>query len=1011
MEIKKKQNMKHFLSLVLALCLSMVASAQKITVSGTIVDNQGEPLPGATVVIMNPDSTQVTGQQTRADGTFSIGSIKAGDYLLRASFVGYKTVFQPLSLNKKNRSVLLGEIALQDNARLLKEAEVTARVAQVEMKADTFVYNSDAFRIPEGSNFEALLKKFPGAEITEEGTLKINGKEVKKILVNEKEFFGGDAQMTLKNLPAKMVSKVKAYDRQSDYTRVTGIDDGEEETVLDLTVKKGMTEGWNLNLDVAYGTEKRYAERINLTRFTDNSNFAVFGSANNVGDRGFGGWGRGSNGLTAIKNPGLSFAWQNDKKQNEAGRFEIGGNVRYRHESTDVGSRTNSESFLTSSASQFVNSLSQSYGSNSQVNSDFRVEWQPDSMTNIIFRPAYSYSKNRNQSTSRSVTFNDSPYDAGMEDPLSEYLSEVSVSGGSSEGGSSLQYQSILVNDNNRNNRSENSSYNINGSLQVNRRLGKAGRNVTLDLGGATGKSQGENYSRSLVHFFQDSQRPYTFTNQYTDSPSKNWNWRARLSYSEPLFKGANLQFSYQFQRRYTDSDRSMYSIDSLLYKKNQYPSFAGLTDEELIQQLVLGYKPSASLLEELRNIENSQYATYNEYNHDASVMFRYQFGDFNLNAGVSFQPQTTHMDYQKHRLDTTVTRHVFNWAPRVDLRWKISNTSQLRVRYNAWMSQPSMTQLLDVVDTSDPLNVSHGNPGLKPSWNNRFNMFYNNYIVDKQMGWFFNIRFNNTLNSISSRTVYDMTTGKRETTPDNINGNWNAGAFAMFNTAIDRQKFWNIMNRVNFNYSHNVGYMALDQASSSVRSTTKQTNIDENLRLNFRNDYVEVGVNGGVNYNHARNDVRSSANLDTWTFSYGGNLQLNAPWGTSLSTDLTQQSRRGYADASMNTNELIWNAQLSQTFLKNKSLTLSVQWYDILKERSNISRAITAMQRSDSWNNAIHSYVMFHLIYQFNLLGDKEARREGFGGFGGPGGPGGNRGGQGGRGGGNRGGGFGGPR
>ena len=260
------------------------------------------------------------------------------------------------------------------------------------------------------------------------------------------------------------------------------------------------------------------------------------------------------------------------------------------------------------------------------------------------------------------------------------------------------------------------------------------------------------------------------------------------------------------------------------------------------------------------------------------------------------------------------------------------------------------------------------------------------------------------------------MTTGKRETTPDNINGNWNAGAFAMFNTAIDRQKYWNIMNRVNFNYSHSVGYMALDNASSSVRSTTKQTNIDENLRLNYRNDYVEVGVNGGINYNHARNDVRSSSNLDTWTFSYGGNLQLNAPWGTSLSTDLTQQSRRGYADETMNTNELIWNAQLSQTFLKNNALTLSLQWYDILKERSNISRALTATQRSDSWNNAINSYLMFHVIYQFNLLGNKEARREGFGGPGGPGGPGGgpdggNRSGNRGGGGPRFGGGFGGPR
>ena len=304
---------------------------------------------------------------------------------------------------------------------MMREAEVTARAAQVEMKADTFVYNSDAFRIPEGSNFEALLKKFPGAEITEEGTIKINGKEVKKILVNNKEFFGDDTQMTLKNLPAKMVSKVKAYDRQSDYSRVTGIDDGEEETVLDLTVKKGMTEGWNMNLDLAYGTEDRFAEKLNLTRFTENLNFALFGSWNNVGDRGFGGWGRGSNGITTIFNPGVNIAWKNGKEQNEAGRLEIGGNIRYRFEKNDVQTRTNSESFLTSSASQFVNSASQSLSKRKNVNSDFRFEWQPDSMTNIIFRPAYSYSNSDSDGGNSSVTFNDSPYDAGMTDPLEEY--------------------------------------------------------------------------------------------------------------------------------------------------------------------------------------------------------------------------------------------------------------------------------------------------------------------------------------------------------------------------------------------------------------------------------------------------------------------------------------------------------------------------------------------------------------------------------------------------------------
>ena len=179
---------------------------------------------------------------------------------------------------------------------------------------------------------------------------------------------------------------------------------------------------------------------------------------------------------------------------------------------------------------------------------------------------------------------------------------------------------------------------------------------------------------------------------------------------------------------------------------------------------------------------------------------------------------------------------------------------------------------------------------------------------------------------------------------------------------------------------------------------------MNENLRLNFRNDFLELGVSGGINYMHAYNKVQTNANLDTWTFNYGGNMNINFPWSMQLASDISKQSRRGYDDASMNTDELIWNAQLSQSFLKKKTLTLSVQWYDILRQRSNISRSISATMRSDSWQRAINSYVMFHVIYQLNLLGNKETRAQGMPmpGMGGPGGRGGNRGG---------GGGWGGPR
>ena len=997
------------------MCLGVTSAlAQKITVTGKVMDGamEGEPLPFASVVLLHPkDSSQAAGIQTGDDGAFKLPSVKAGNYILRITYVGYQSFFRDMTLEKKSKQVDIGTVVLKEDARLMDAAEVTARAAQVEMKEDTFVYNSSAYRLPEGSNLEELVRKLPGAEVEDDGTIKINGKTVKKIMVGGKEFFNNDTKMAMKNLPTKMVDKIKSYDRKSDYTRVTGIDDGEEETVLDLTVKKGMREGWVLNTDVGYGTEDRYTGKLNLSRFTDHFQMSVLGSINNVNDQGFPGGGRrgwgGGGGIVTSKMAGVNFAWDNNKPEYSAGMLQIGGNVRYSHRRSSNLSLTNSEQFLDNTTSTFSNSRNWSLSSSENVNANFRFEWQIDSMTNVMLFPNFSHSSSYNKGLSHNVTFNEDPY-AYMNDPLNQYNMEENRT----------VRDSIAVNDNVRESMGNNQNNNVDANLQINRRLRKPGRNITLNAAGGYSHSENESFSRSEINYYR--RKDQDFTNQYNLSPSTNYNYRGRISYTEPITKDLNLQLSYQMQYRFTDNDRSMYSIDSLLTK------FGGYYTQE---QLYLGYLPGLDTLNYIRNVENSQYATYKEYNQDASIMFRFMRGEaFRLNFGANLQPQTTHMDFVKDKMDTTTVRHIINWAPRVDFRWKISNTSQIRVRYNASMGQPSMTDLLEVTDNSNPLHISTGNAGLRSSWNNRFNVFYNNYIVEKQMGWMVNANYNQNNNSISSATIYNTETGARYTRPMNINGNWNTNTNLMFNTALGPKKYFNVHTFTGINYANNVGYQSTDVNGdgwgepiikngevdlhwlfSEValdKATTKTTSINENLRFNFRNDLLEVGVNGGFNYMHATNEVQKNANLDTWTFNYGGNFQINMPWHMQLSTDISQQSRRGYEDASMNTNELIWNAQLSQSFLKSKSLTLSVQWYDILRQRSNISRNISATMRSDSWNRAIHSYVMVHVIYQLNLFGNKDAR----GGFGGPGGfggrgfggPGGGRGGHGG---------FGGPR
>ena len=1023
--------LKH-LALMCLMMFSAVAMAQKITVSGRVLDGEmKDVLPGATVVLLNADSTQVTGINTDKDGKYKLPSVKEGSYIMRVTYVGYTTHYSNLSLTKDKKNVQMDDITLYDNAKLMKEAEVTAKLAQVEMKEDTFVYNADAYRLPEGSSLESLIKMLPGAEVGDDGTIKINGKTVSKIMVGGKDFFGNDREMTMKNLEAQMVQKIKSYDRQSDYTRITGIDDGNEETVLDLTVKKGFQDGLNINLEGGLGAPfvkedpetpgTLYNSRVNVSKFSDNYNAAIFGNYGNAGGGfggfrggGFGGGFGGGGGITTTGRVGGTFAWDNGYQQGQAHYLDLGGSLSYNNRDSYSLSLSNSQTFLNETTNTFQNSRNKSNNKNQSMQGDIFVEWQPTEETNLTLRSNFTHSSGNNNGHNVSVTFNEDPYADnnygnkadGMGWLLNNdyYKNDASV------------LNRIGVNDNVRDSKSESSSNSVNADLQINQRLAKPGRNITLNANGRYSDSNNDSWSLSNIKYYQQSRSQ--FTNQYNVSPSKNYSVQGRLSYSEPLGDYLNLQASYQLQYRFQDSNREMFSIDSLLTK----PEYAGLGYTQ--EQLYLGYVPGVDLLNELKNWENSQYATYKEYNHDANLILRYnrKFDDgqqLRFNAGVNFQPQTTHMDYEKSGIKVDTVRNVFNWAPRVDLRWTISNTSQLRLRYNGNMSQPSMTNLIEVTDSSDPLRISTGNAGLRSSWSNSFNINYNGGIMEKQMNWSVSANWRQTNNNISSATVHDYKSGAQYTRPMNIDGNWNAGGFLMFSSALDTDKRFNFNNTANLNYTVSKGYMSsntdlkdldtrfgiydsngrvnmerlfnavVDNNILDIR-TSKQTMIGDNLSLNYRTDFastgsISVGLNGGFNYNHARNDKQTQGNQDTWMFNYGGDFTISFPFGMSIQTNIGEQMRRGYDDSNMNTNELIWNATIQQNFrqlLRGHNLTLRVQGYDLLQQRSSISRNISATMRSDSWSNAIHSYFMVSLVYSLNVQGNRDAR-QGMGGWG----------------------------
>ena len=940
---------------MLLLLVSIASFAQERLVSGAIIDRDTkDPVEQVTVQLLKTDSTYVTGAISNEKGLFHLNAPENGKYLLKITSVGYKPTVKRVVI-EQDKNLALGNVVVGADAIMLKGAVVTAMAQKVTLKEDTFVYNSAAYRTPEGSVVEELVKRLPGAEVSDDGTIKINGKEVKKILVDGKEFMTGDTKTALKNLPTSIIDKIKAYDEKSDLSKVTGIDDGEEQTVLDFNVKKGMNKGLMSNIDLGIGNKDRYSARGMGGYFNSNNHFMLFGNANNTSDRGFGGGGPrrgfgGGNGLNASKMLAANYNYE------EKNKFKFNTSLRWNHSDGDVWSRRSSENFMGSSSS-FSNSLNQNFSRSDSWNGNIRLEWMPDTMTNILFRPSISWTTNDSRSMGLSASFNQDPYQY-TEDPLSD------------EGIEKMDEVDAVINRQKSVSLSNSKNNNIRGMLQLNRKLNNKGRNVTLRMDAKYTDKDSKSISLQNAHLYlvqNEAGLDSTYqTNRYNLTPSKDYSYSAQATYSEPLWKATFLQFSYKFTYSYSKSDRSTYdfskySFDGISPEYGAWGNYLGRLDGEL---------------GDYRDDKLSRYSEYRNYTHDIQVMMRFVRQKYNLNFGVMIQPQRSKFiqDYQGKYVDTV--RTVTNVSPTLDFRYRFSKMSNLRVNYRGTTSQPSISQLLDITDNSDPLNISKGNPGLKPSFTQNFRLFYNNFVQNHNKGVMTYINFSTTSNSISNKVTYDETTGGRITRPENINGNWNVMGAFMFNCSIDSTGVWNINTDTNLGYNHYVSYLSLDKSQDSQKNTTQNTTWNERLSLSYRNDWLELSLDGTLAYNHAKNKLQPNSNLDTWQFSYGPSMTLTAPWGTSLNTSLSCSSRRGYSDASMNTDEFVWNAQLSQGFLKGKPLTVMLQFYDLLHQQSTFSRAISSVSRTDTEYNAINSYAMLHVVYRMNLFGGKDARK-----------------------------------
>lgn len=916
-----------------ATCLSAFSQNKVITVSGRAIEEETKaPVELAAVQLLTlPDSTQAAGVTTNKQGWFSLPKVKAGKYVLKISYLGYLTEYVLLQLSDKVPAKSVGTIAMHTDAVMLGEAVVVAQAPPVTVKADTTEYSASAYRVAEGAMLEDLVKKIPGAEVSSEGKITLNGKEIKKIMVDGKEFFSDDPNVSMKNLPANMVEKVKAYDKKSDMARITGVDDGEEEAVLDLTVKKGMKQGWIGNVIAGYGNKDRYEAGAMVSRFKDDASVSIIASANNTNNKGFSefgdaGQGLGGNagsGITTADALGVNFA-KNTKK------VEVGGNVQYGYSDNDAQKRTSSETFL-GDQSSFGKSENNSRRKRHDLRADFRLEWRPDTLTTIIFRPSATYSQTNSTNFSLSETSNNNHLPVNAKE------------------GKSF---------------SKSSNYSINGRLQVFRKLNSKGRN--LSLGGSFGYSDGETKTDSYsdTQFFDENglQDSTSVIDRFTNRVSDSRNWSVSASYTEPVFKRHFLQARYEFSHR-----------------------------NQLAQSLVYdNLNPTGVYLDSLSTRVENFYDT-----HTAELSLRGVHPKMMYSAGLGVTPQSSlsKTTIGPNSNKALPQQNVLNFAPQVMFRYMFTKQHVLMFRYRGRSSAPNIEDLQEVIDITDPLSLRYGNPDLKPSFTNNFMLFYNKFVPDAMRSYSMNMFFSNTMNAVANRMTYDPLTGGRIYKKENVNGNWNASGYFSFNTPLKNKKF-TISSNTTARYSDAVSYTSVgsQKGQASELSTTHNFVASERLTGNYRTDAFDVSLNASMDYNLARNSKQENSNRQTFDYYVGGSTNVNLPWQLYLSTDINCRFKNGYTGG-LNNNEVLWNAQLSKNFLKGNAATIRFKIYDILQQQTSLTRTITETMMSDTEYNTLGSYFMVHFVYRFNTLGGKAPNRGGgrsFGPGGGRRGPGG---------------------
>ena len=949
-----------------------------IKLSGTVFDaSSRQYLMDAKVELLTEDSTLIDSVRARQSAFYYDGSGKEVDYdvarfnievpalprhyIFRISMDDYRTVCYTYVVDKVGRretSRYVSPFYLHKVSKTLQEVTVKASRVRFYFRGDTVVYDASQFQLAEGSMLDALIRQLPGVELKSDGRIYHNGKFVDDLLLNGKDLFKGSRKLMLENLPAYTVKDVAVYDKQTEENEWLGrTDESSQHHVIDVRLKREYMVGWIANIEAGAGLrqdETPYLARLFAMRSDERSNIRFFAKANNLNDEDVGDlvWGDGwqpdrSGKLTRNEMARVDVNLMSDDKKRDYFVY-----VEAHHAKEWQDTRTTTQTFLPDGDTYdygFGNMKNEAW----DVSTWNRFIYKGNRLRTMATADA-SYRYFRNASGSTSALFS-APVEVSHQ-LLDDLFSPTSPR---------PNLRDTLINRQLRESKGTGHDIEANAGLFETVKIKGTGDFLNFGINASYKENKRQEFSRQEVRA-NGSSEPSFFRHQYIDTPPRSkFELNPFVQYTFSLGEHyRQLLLGYSFNHSNRREQESIYRLDRLA---NADSSFSKPID----------LLPSVTEYQQVFDRTNSHLAHYIDNTNAFWADFKYglgqkEWGQFYLDFRIDATLNAQRHDYERGAIDTLLHRFspTFEFKTKPWLRTKDGHHAGLEVRVRS--EAPDLLNEAGIVDDTDPMNIRIGNPDLRYAIRTDAVLDGNLYSMNKRMHNRLDLSYGFTHNAIGIGQIYDRATGRRTFCPTNVNGNWDASAKHTINYSFGDGKKHSASMITQFSYRNSVdlmgdnGQQTTDNGQMPInKSVVRSATLSFSPKLSLSLGKHTLGFSSDVAWNRYTSDRSTFQNINAWQYRIGADAIVHLPWKFDLTTDLTLYGRTGYADASLNTADVVWNARLARALFKGKWVVM-LDGFDILGQLSNVTRTINAQGRTETYTNVLPRYGLLHAVYKF---------------------------------------------